>query len=542
MLLKSSLLLTAHASHFRSGSFQFSQSDEPDELILSRTLNYRRGFSGYPTACWQSNVERETRSTKLENEYALLLSTNETVAHIDTTYIVTDIEKTGPVNSQWCYGTVDDPIPKPAEAFEYYFQNCCWVDLTDDDGVVLEDGPFKLYAKYYDLQNNSPQVKVPPIWNIMTGCPAQTLALTPMDKDGDEVRCRWSTEAEAKSAHHGSGNYASLTLDEDTCVITYDGSVDTITAGVKPIAIHVEDYDADGNVRSSIPVQFLATVWEPEWTGEMIDITRSRARPSFGVAEEDQTPAKDIAYLWGDVFVGHDHHDDAHSRKRREILINDETGFPYFCDEPPQLTEPSPASGEEIEVSGNVRIVVAAFYYEDLEVKYNLDHFQFNSPAGMICGNINKQTGQAVCNWTPSAEQRDLMLHSFCFMAFDKHGRSTERRCISLKIVDYINDISSLLNTYAPQFGYRELYNYGCAGRGLLDPFHSTIGKMVNDEDNHLHRWKHCIRCAKVRATRVPDRTDSVFRTFHLQRSTSLQLAHEFQNTTSTLTLNFAVR
>ena len=304
MLIKSSLLLTAHASHFRSGSFQFSQTDAADQLMLSRTLNYRRGMSGYTPACWQVNVEREKRSNKMENEYALLLSTNETVAHIDTTYVVTDIERTGPVNSQWCYGTVDDPIPKPAEAFEYYFQNCCWVDLTDDDGVVLEDGPFKLYAQYFDTENNSPQVKVPPIWNIMTGCPTQTLALTPFDKDGDLVKCRWSTEDEAKSAHHGSGNYASLSLDEDTCVITYDGSADTITTGVKPIAIHVEDYDGNGNIRSSIPVQFLATVWEPEWTGEMIDISRTGARPGFGRGEEDQTPAQDIAYLWGDVGSG----------------------------------------------------------------------------------------------------------------------------------------------------------------------------------------------------------------------------------------------
>jgi len=510
MLLKSSLLVAAHASHYRSGSFQFSQT-ENNELILSRTLNYRRGRSGYSPACWQTDVENEKLSDKMEDEYAKLLSNGQIVHTLDTTYVVTDIEKTGPVNSQWCYGTVDDTIPKPVEPFEYYFENCCWVDLTDDDGAVLANGSYKLYAKYFDLDNNSPQVKVPPIWNIMTGCPDQTLALTPADKDGDLVKCRWSTEDEAASAHHGSGNYASLTLDEDTCVITYDGSLDTITSGVKPLAIQVEDYDANGNVRSSIPVQFLATVWEPVWTGEMIEVTRSAARPRFGVPEEnDGSPTQDIAYLWGDVFVGHDHHEDSHHRQRREILINNDTGLPYFCDEPPQLIAPSPEAGSEIEVSGNVRITVAAYYYEDLEAKYDLDRFQFNSPTGMTCGSINKQTGQAVCKWTPTLEQREMMLHSFCFMAYDKHGRSTERRCITLKIVDTVNDIAQMLNTFAPQFGYRELYNYGCAGRGLLNPFHASIGTLVNNEDRAIHRWKNCIRCAKdVPLTKIDESVNS---------------------------------
>ena len=72
------------------------------------------------------------------------------------------------------------------------------MDLTDDDGETIVDGYFKLYAKFNQVENNSPQVKVPPIWRIMTGCPDQSLALNPSDKDGDTVKCRWSTKNEAK--------------------------------------------------------------------------------------------------------------------------------------------------------------------------------------------------------------------------------------------------------------------------------------------------------------------------------------------------------
>ena len=74
----------------------------------------------------------------------------------------------------------------------------------------------------------------------MTGCPNQALALNPEDKDGDRIRCRWSSEAESKSAYYFKGNYTSLSLDEETCVLNYDGTIDTVTSGVKPIAIQVK--------------------------------------------------------------------------------------------------------------------------------------------------------------------------------------------------------------------------------------------------------------------------------------------------------------
>jgi hypothetical protein len=57
MRLITSFLSIVAGSHFRSGSFQFSQTaDKDNDLILTRTLNYRRGFSGYTPACWQSHV------------------------------------------------------------------------------------------------------------------------------------------------------------------------------------------------------------------------------------------------------------------------------------------------------------------------------------------------------------------------------------------------------------------------------------------------------------------------------------------------------
>jgi hypothetical protein len=57
----------------------------------------------------------------------------------------------------------------------------------------------------------------------MTGCPDQSLYLNPSDKDGDRIKCRWSTKTEAKDGYHNGANFNSLFLDEDECSITYDG-------------------------------------------------------------------------------------------------------------------------------------------------------------------------------------------------------------------------------------------------------------------------------------------------------------------------------
>ena len=48
------------------------------------------------------------------------------------------------------------------------------------------------------MKNNAPQVKLPPLWKIMSGCPKQTLHLSPIDVDGDNIRCRFSDENEAQ--------------------------------------------------------------------------------------------------------------------------------------------------------------------------------------------------------------------------------------------------------------------------------------------------------------------------------------------------------
>ena len=51
------------------------------------------------------------------------------------------------------------------------------------------------------------------------------------DPDGDKVKCRWAARHETNdNAVHGS-NLSSLSLDTETCTVTYDGSLDNICTG-----------------------------------------------------------------------------------------------------------------------------------------------------------------------------------------------------------------------------------------------------------------------------------------------------------------------
>ena len=51
------------------------------------------------------------------------------------------------------------------------------------------------------------------------------------DPDGDTVKCRWAVRHETNdNAVHGS-NLSSLSLDTETCTVTYDGSLDNICTG-----------------------------------------------------------------------------------------------------------------------------------------------------------------------------------------------------------------------------------------------------------------------------------------------------------------------
>lgn len=97
--------------------------------------------------------------------------------------------------------------------------------------------------KINNFENNSPKVKIPSKWLISTDCQNQYLDLSPIDAEGDKVKCRWATVAEAGESATDLTQWPSISLDEDSCTLFYDPTKDSTLVGLKPITLVVEDFD-----------------------------------------------------------------------------------------------------------------------------------------------------------------------------------------------------------------------------------------------------------------------------------------------------------
>ena len=111
---------------------------------------------------------------------------------------------------------------QPTKPFKVHWESCCWVYFTTDDGELIWGDVIRLTATIFNLENNSPIVKIPQIWRIMSGCNDQAVHLSPFDLDGDTVRCRWAEYGESDFASmHDPTNFGSLNLTSDSCILSY---------------------------------------------------------------------------------------------------------------------------------------------------------------------------------------------------------------------------------------------------------------------------------------------------------------------------------
>ena len=385
-------------SSFRVSGYEIYPNNpgNSSEIFLSRTSSIRRDTAGYydkdidEWVCTDSHIEAlKPSNTKGYDEcYYLQPNSREkdggkACGWSSNRMIVTDIEASLDKDNNYCYGSMTLPFERPDGHYMIQLgvtnEEQTWVDFTDDTATIQPGSAFQSRAYVWDHDNTTPQVKVPAEWRVLAGCSGQTLKLSPVDVDGDMVRCRWADAIDdVKSVFHDTSLYSSLTLDEEKCIITYDGTMDESSEGYKPIAIQVEDFDAGGIVLSSMPVQFAAKLWT--------------------------------------------------STERNHCWFT-----PYFLLE-------TPVDGTMLDARNGVQIVIKAYSFGDEEY---VKGFQFNSPLGMDCSYEPDEIDDsfaplyirnirvATCNWSPTALQMDLA-HNFCFSAEDVRGYMSERRCIVL--------------------------------------------------------------------------------------------------------------
>ena len=174
---------------------------------------------------------------------------------------------------------------------------------------------------------------------------------------------------------------SSISLDEERCVLIYDGENDLSVTGVKPIAIQVEDFDESGNVKSSVPVQFLATVWTPQ-------NDNFSNRFMYGPGKPAQIP---------DLFPIDDHDDDheddhVHTVGRRSVL--------EYCNNFPTLDDSSPANGAVM----NVPAEGITFSLSASSNNGVITRFVYQRPAGLQCTQVD-MNGRVDCTFTPLDSQ-----------------------------------------------------------------------------------------------------------------------------------------
>lgn len=464
----------AEASHFRAIAYAITDKDA-NTVTVSRTMAWKHGSGGYG-GCDQTDVANQTPSTSLGFETCSLMAGG-SCGHIDITYIVTNIEDQLVSSNNYCYGYREVDFEKPSGPYEISYGGCCWVPFTDDQNQLVQGGSYGIIASIYDQNNNTPSVKLPPIWKIMAGCDAQTLELNPVDLDRNTIKCRWSNSAEGLGAHDGTGSFSSISLDEENCIFTYNGSQDFSTDGVKPIAIQIEDFDSNGNILSSTPIQFLATVWTPT-------TTNFRLLGQYGIGN----PFSHASFFSEDDHDDENHATDVATRGRRQAST------PAYCNDKPVLVSPSPAAGTIIPVSfAGITVTVGA-----TSTNGAITRFQFNSPLGMTCNTVNSD-GEATCSFTPSASQMENIF-SFCFIADDVAGMSTERRCITLDVrasANVVDDIFTMINHRVQAFN-GQFENYGCAGVNNMDADAKTKGAPLDEVDVAINKWKKCVKCAQL--------------------------------------------
>ena len=378
------------ASHYRGGTYYIS--NEGNDISITHTQTWAAdGNTGKTTGhndCGASVASQAAGSVTAKTSCALIgggSCTASGMAYVATFH--------GP---DYCYGEGTQVVPKPSGPYKIGWDGGDWVDLTDDDGNSYSGDRWTQVVTVFDPDNNTPTFKHPPVWKIMNGCDGQTIHLSPSDADGDTVTCRWATAEEGDGAFKGRADLNSLTLNEETCSVTYDGSMDATTAGVKPIALMMEDRSADGTLRSMVPVQFLALVWTP-------DLSRNMRRnknpyPNWFPDTEDHT----------------------HGRKRRSQ--------PGYCGAAPEFVGDTPDDNAELETTRNT----ISFTLEAQSENGAIDSFSYQAPIGLTC--TDAANGKSTCSWTLSDAQMQVEQYSFCFSATDRYGLSADRRCITIKV------------------------------------------------------------------------------------------------------------
>ena len=104
-----------------------------------------------------------------------------------------------------------------------------------------------------------------------------TIEIPMADIDGDQLRCRWgANQSESGGIYESKGQ-----LQPNPCILTYEATA----VGYEGVAVIIEDFDTNGQVLSSVPLQFLIEILLPETTTTTTTTTTTPITPMTTIPE-----------------------------------------------------------------------------------------------------------------------------------------------------------------------------------------------------------------------------------------------------------------
>ncbi|XP_062601357.1 sushi, nidogen and EGF-like domain-containing protein 1, partial [Saccostrea cucullata] len=309
------------------------------------------------------------------------------------------------VSGNWEQGertfTYTFPGPGP---FKVEFTGGAWVTLSNRAGGSWSIGTIVNLKQRSDTHkpNTSPITTGKPMYIVQYNCQSD-IRIPVADADGDDIRCRWSTGTECASICNA---LPAATIDSRTCTIKFPSN--HTQNGIFAVAVTMEDFP-----KSTISI------------GSTAYGTNTRI-----------------------------------SSVTLQFLIKTPP-LSGRCNDKPVFVSPTPAAGTTLQTN-ILQTFHVSFYASDSRRITKMD---ITSPAGMTYTSLQSVSSRpgtyfVSTSWIP--QQNQVGSHIVCALAEDTFGKTSESRCLNIKVHDVSPCVSSPCTNGGTCIRQRITQNYRC--------------------------------------------------------------------------------
>ncbi|XP_033628698.1 uncharacterized protein LOC117291209 [Asterias rubens] len=274
------LLLTIRSStstigYFEGGSiFWQANQTNPQFIQINFRLHFRLSYQAYlHEPCTQANINDGSTLTTEDSFY--VNKGEEDELKVYASYVCTNMDQ----RNNWGTGiqTLQYVMPPGRTTATINYESCCWLGDIQNNGQSVENGKGWNLAATVNTDHGDGIINTPPLsssfpmYHIMEGC-EYTLPIPHFDANGDDVKCRWTSENRDECNHDDSDICGKIfydsrkkrkvaQLNQEECTLDFPSS---LPAGVYAVPVMLEDFSSSDpeTPLSKVPVQFLVRVFE----------------------------------------------------------------------------------------------------------------------------------------------------------------------------------------------------------------------------------------------------------------------------------------